>query len=116
MTTVASGMFVAAAVIMTPMVIATGTFVPLAWPWGPAEWAIVGMASIAVVAYSMFLYLIVHAGPVFASQTAYIVTFSGVFWGIAIFDEKHSAWIWASLVVMLAALALVTPRKTERAG
>lgn len=113
---VASGMFVSAAVIMTPMVIASDTFVPLVWPWGPPEWAIVGMASIAVFAYSMFLYLIVHAGPVFASQTAYIVTFSGVFWGIAIFDEKHSGWIWASLVVMLAALALVSPRMTKRSG
>ena len=110
---VASGMFVAAAVIMTPMVVVTGTFVPLAWPWGASEWAIVGMASIAVVAYSMFLYLIVHAGPVFASQVAYIVTFSGVLWGIAIFDEDHSAWIWASLAVMLVALALVAPRKTK---
>ena len=114
--TIAGGMFLAGAVIMTPLAIATGTFISLAWPWGPVEWSIVGMAVIAVVAYSLFLYLIVQAGPVFASQVAYIVTFSGVLWGIAIFGEKHSAWIWGSLVVMLAALALVTPRKTRRAG
>ncbi len=107
---VAGGMYIAAAVIMTPMVIATGTFVPLAWPWGAVEGAIVGMATISVIAYSLFIYLIVHAGPVFASQTAYVVTFSGVLWGVLIFDEVHSAWIWASLAMMMAALALVRPR------
>ena len=110
--TVAGGMFGAAAIIMTPLVIATGTFVPLAWPWGAVEWAVVGMASISVVAYSLFIFLIVHAGPVFASQTAYVVTISGVFWGVVIFGEHHSAWIWASLVAMMMALTLVTPRKS----
>lgn len=113
--TIAGGMFIAASLIMTPLVLATGTFVPLVWPWGAVEWAIVGMATISVIAYSLFLFLIVRAGPVFASQTAYVVTFSGVFWGVMIFDEQHSNWIWASLAVMLAALALVTPRKTEKA-
>lgn len=111
--TVAGGMFIAATAIMTPLVISTGAFVPLAWPWGPVEWAIVGMASISVIAYSLFIYLIVHAGPVFASQTAYVVTFSGVFWGVVIFGERHSMWIWVSLAVMLVALMLVTPRKKE---
>ena len=110
-TTVAGGLFIAATVITTPFVIATGTFVPLTWPWGTVEWAIVGMAILSVTAYSMFIFLITHAGPVFASQTAYVVTFSGVFWGVLIFDEKHSYWIWVSLAIMLAALALVRPRK-----
>ena len=61
---VAAGMFIAAAVIASPAVILTGTFVSLAWPWGPVEWSIVAMASISVVAYSLFIYLVAHAGPV----------------------------------------------------
>jgi len=108
--TVVAGLFIAATAIMTPMVIWTGTFVPLVWPWGAPEWAIVAMALISVTAYSLFIFLIVRAGPVFASQAAYVVTFSGVFWGIVIFGERHSVWIWGSLAVMLMALALVTPR------
>lgn len=112
---VAGGMFIAASVIATPTVIVTGTFVPLAWPWGPVEWSIIAMSSISVVAYSLFIYLVAHAGPVFASQTAYVVTFSGVFWAVMIFDEQHSTWIWASLTIMLAALALVTPRRHAEA-
>lgn len=110
---VAGGMYITATLIMSPIVFATGTFVTLAWPWGSAEWAIMGLSFITVIAYSLFIYLIVHAGPVFASQTAYVVTFSGVFWGIIIFDEQHSGWIWASLVMMIIALVLVKPREEE---
>jgi len=113
--TVTCGMFIAGAVITTPLVIFTGTFVPLIWPWGTVEWAVVGMAVLSATAYSMFVFLIAHAGPVFASQTAYVVTFSGVFWGVIIFDEQHSMWLWGSLLVMLVALALVTPRSSEKA-
>ena len=70
------------------------------------------MAVITATAYGGFYYLVVRAGPVFASQTAYIVTLSGVLWGMVIYGETHSAWVWASLVVMFIALALVRPRET----
>jgi drug/metabolite transporter (DMT)-like permease len=71
------------------------------------------MALITVSAYGMFLYLVIFAGPVFASQTAYVVTLSGVLWGIMIFDDEHSLWVWLSLGVMMLALGLVTPRKDK---
>ena len=64
----------------------------------------------------LFIYLIAYAGPVFATQVAYLVTIFGVAWGMVIFDERHSVWIWLSLAVMLAGLALVRPRKHERAA
>ncbi|HIA41298.1 MAG TPA: DMT family transporter [Gammaproteobacteria bacterium] len=111
--TIVGGMFLAATIIMTPLVVITGTFEPLPWPWGRSEWAILGMAAITVSAYGLFLYLIRYAGPVFASQTAYVVTLSGVIWGIMIFDDEHSLWVWLSLGVMMLALGLVTPRKDE---
>jgi drug/metabolite transporter (DMT)-like permease len=108
------GMFIAASVMITPVVIATGSFVPLIWPWGQVEWAIVGMGAISAVAYGLFIYLISTAGPVFASQTAYMVTLFGVIWGMVIFGERHSVWIWLSLIAMLIGLALVTPRRHKR--
>ncbi len=107
------GMFIAATLMMTPFVFATGSFVPFAWPWGIVEWAIVGMAVISMVAYGLFVFLISKAGPVFAAQTAYVVTVSGVVWGIIIFGESHSWWIWASVGLMMIGLALVSPRKDE---
>jgi len=109
--TATTGMFVAASLIMVPVLYATGTFVPFSWPWRDAEWAMLGLGAINAVSYSLFFYLIETAGPVFSSQTANLVTLFGVLWGIVIFGEQHSAWVWLSLATMMAALALVAPRE-----
>ncbi len=108
---VACGMHLMAALILAPVVFAADGFVALAWPWGRVEWAIIGLSVGNALAYSLFIYLVNRAGPVFASQVAYVVTLSGVFWGMAIFGEQHSGWVWLSLALMLAGLAMVTPRK-----
>ncbi len=111
--TVLTGMFVIATAAMAPVVIYTDSFVPLIWPWTSVEWSIVAMALISVVAYGFFIRLINFAGPVFASQMAYVVTLSGVFWGMVIFSEEHSRWIWLALAVMMAGLFLVTPKSRK---
>lgn len=51
------------------------------------------------------------AGPVFASQTAYVITLAGMFWGILLLGERHSLYVWGALVLMLTGLALVRPRE-----
>ncbi len=106
-----AGMLIMAALVLAPIVWATGTFVPLGLPWGAVEWSVVAMVAANALAYTLFIHVVTTAGPVFASQTAYTVTIAGVFWGMAIFGERHSLWIWASLALMLGGLALVTPRK-----
>lgn len=111
-----AGMLIMAALLLLPVVLVTGTFVPLAFPWGKIEWAIFAMMTCSAFAYVLFLYLVSETGPVFASQTAYSVTIAGVLWGMVIFDEQHSLWVWASLAVMLAGLALVNPKKAAPAA
>ncbi|MEE3288560.1 MAG: DMT family transporter [Pseudomonadota bacterium] len=109
---VVTGMLVAATIMLTPIVWITGTFGWLSWPLDRSGWAIFCMAIITATAYGGFYYLVVRAGPVFASQTAYVVTLAGVLWGMLIYSEAHSAWVWASLVVMIIALSLVRPQET----
>ncbi len=104
------GMFVAASLMMAPIILATDSFVPFAWPWRAIEWSLFGLGAIAAIAFSLYFYLIDHAGPVFGSLTANAVTLFGVIWGIIIFGEQNSIWIWLSLATMMVALALVTPR------
>ena len=107
------GMSVASTLMMTPFVLGTGTFFVMEIPWSREDWAIFALSVIGVLCYGSFVLLILRAGPVFASQTAYIITISGVGWGILIFNDRHSLWVWASLLVMLGALALVTPKNIE---
>jgi len=113
--TVASMLLMASAVLV-PVVLATGTFVPLGFPWGEVEWSVVAMMAVNALAYSVFYHLIQIAGPVFATQMSYVVTIAGVAWGIAIFGEQHSLWVWGALALMLAGLALVTPRSDGGGG
>jgi drug/metabolite transporter (DMT)-like permease len=108
--TILAGMLLAAALMLLPVVVVVDAFVPLSSTPGIIEYGTLGMAVINTVSYGLFIFLVTTAGPVFASQTAYLVTLSGILWGIAIFSEQHSWWIWTALLVMLAGLALVRPR------
>ncbi len=105
------GMLLTAGGLMVPLVLATGTYTALGWPLGIVELSVVGMAVVNVLSYGVFVYLVSKAGPVFASQMAYVVTLSGVVWGIVLFNEQHTVWVWSALVAMLAGLVLVKPRE-----
>ncbi len=98
-----------ASVIQFPLAIYLGVDESWSWLASPAGLAIVGIAVGSGFAYAMFFYTIKVSGPVFASQCAYAVTISGVIWGIMIFSEQHSIWIWISVIVMLFGLVLVSP-------
>ena len=104
-----SGSNIVASVVLVPATSWTGVGVPVSWLFTPAGWAISLIAVSSTVAYMLFFYTIKTSGPVFASQCAYIVTISGVLWGILIFSEVHTFWVWLSVLVMMAGLALVTP-------
>ena len=108
------GMSLMAAMLLLPVVFGTDQFALPQLPFGQLEWSIIGLGVLTATAYTLFIYLVNTAGPLFASQTGYVVTLAGVFWGMALFSESHSNWVWASLGTMLLGLALVTPRK--RAG
>lgn len=103
------GLFVAALVMLIPVVVATGTWMPVG-RLDAAELSLVVMTFAHIGAYAGFVWLIGRAGPVFAAQVAYIVTLSGVGLGMLVFGESHSAWVWWSLVLMMLGLALVQPR------
>jgi len=56
---------------------------------------------------------VTYAGPVFASQEAYVVTLAGVAWGMLLFGEVHSPWGWGALVAMIAGFALIKPHGVD---
>ena len=92
------------------MALLTDQFIFLKLPFGLLEWVILANGLINVGAFFAFFTLIKLAGPVFASQAGYLVTIFGVIWGMVIFNEVHSGWVWSSLVVMLFGLSLVLPK------
>ncbi|MEM9439151.1 MAG: DMT family transporter [Pseudomonadota bacterium] len=112
--TVLCGMFLTGSLMTGIVALATGHLLPPVISFTMVEGAIVAMAAINALAYGAFIYLVTSAGPVFASQMGYLVTVSGVAWGIVMFGEQHSRWIWTAMLIMVAGLALVQPRKEAK--
>jgi len=103
-----------AAVILFPLAEYLGVGESWNWLLSDAGLAVTGIAAGSGFAYLMFFYSIKTAGPVFASQCAYVVTLSGVIWGIIVFSEQHTVWVWASVAVMLLGLVLVNPDERDK--
>jgi drug/metabolite transporter (DMT)-like permease len=108
--TVMCGLCWGSVVLLIPALVATGGWVDIT-RLGPPELAILYNTAIHLVAYFGFLWLITQAGPVFAVQVGYVVTGSGVGFGMLVYGERPSAWVWAALALMFAGLALVKPRR-----
>ena len=108
--TLLAGMLLAGGLMIAPVVLITGSTVPLYPPWGTVEWATVGMVLCNLGSYALFLYLIGVAGPVFATQSSYFVTLFGILWGMLIFSERHPVWFWVALGLLFGGMALVKER------
>lgn len=107
-------MFLSATVMLWPVTMLTDTFYMPVWPMGPTEIAITTVAGVTLLDYFFITLLIVWAGPVFTSQAAYIVTLSGVIWGLIIFGDVLSIWLWGAVAILMCGLSLVRPRETGR--
>lgn len=102
-----------AAVLGGGLALATGQFIDPFRGWGAPEWAVVASSAINIVAYAAYVWLAASAGAVFAAQSSYIVTGSGMVWAMVILGERHSGWLWLALFLMLAGVALVQPREAR---
>jgi len=114
------GLTWAAAAMLLPAAIAEGGLAlglagDGAGALGRPEAALAASSVLHVLSYFGLVWLIGHAGPVFASQVGYVVTASGVAWGMIVLGERHSLWVWGALLLIFAGLALVRPRRHERA-
>ena len=98
------------AMIMLPVAIASGQWIDPLLPWGRAEVALLAGSVVHNLCYCAYIWLAARAGAVFAAQTSYIVTGTGVIWAMLILGERFSPWVWAALGVMLLGLFLVQPR------
>ncbi len=103
-----------ALLLQFPLALYLGVAEPVAWLGSKSGLAIVGITLTSALAYGLFFYSIRVAGPVFASQCSYVITISGVLWGILLFAETHSPWVWSSVIVMLLGLAMVNPDKNRQ--
>ena len=104
-------MFACAGLTLLPFALSASASLLPGRPPAVGEWALLGIALVTVLDYFLFVFLINRAGPVFTSQAAYVVTLAGVGWGMLLFGESHSIWIWLALFLAMTGVSLVQPRQ-----
>ena len=107
------GVSLVGAVLVAPIALGTGQWVD-PFPPGRPEAALVISSVVHALVYASYVWLAGKAGSVFASQTAYLVTGTGVIWAMVLLGERFDKMVWLALAVMLAGVALVQPRAARR--
>jgi len=100
------------AVISLPIAVGTGNFI-VPRSLGAPELALAASSVVHALVYSGYVWMVGRAGAVFAVQVSYLVTIFGMVWSMVLLDERYAPAIWASLVLMLAGMALVQPRDPD---
>ena len=102
-----------AALLALPLALGMDQWIDPRPPYGTPELALMASSTIHALMYAAYVWLAAKAGAVFATQTSYVVTLSGVLWAILLLDEHFSAWVWAAMAVMLVGLFLVQPHERK---
>ena len=110
---VATGTIIAAACLMTPLTVLSGSFIPPEIALGDYGWALFLIAAISSFCSILLVYTIRTTGAVFASQAGYSMTAAGIFWSVLLLGESMSVWVWAALACLVSGLALVMPKQVE---
>ena len=102
-----AGILVTAGLLMVPIAAVTDTWWWFAAPFDAGDGALLGIALIQMLMWFGVIELIRLSGPVFLTMVDNLSTLSGVCWGIVLFAEVHSLWIWGALGLLLPAVFLV---------
>ena len=105
------GASVVGVVLCLPLVWVTGSWVSPMPPWGRAEGALLVSSTLHAVLYAGYVGLAAKAGAVFASQTAYIVTASGLCWAMLLLGERFAPLVFVAVAVLLVGMSLVKPNR-----
>ncbi len=112
---VASGVMLAVALTTLPFVAISGQWWFFEGAFSAGHWAVLAAAPLTACAWIVTFVLLPRAGSVSYSVVAYLETLAGVGWGMVLFHETHSPYIWGALVLMFTGIYLVN-RKGRLAG
>jgi drug/metabolite transporter (DMT)-like permease len=110
----ASGMLIAASLLLTPLVLQQHAFYPLTAPFTLAKQVVILEIALSSIGYLLFFQLIRLAGPVFYSLTGGMVALTGLFWGFIVFDEKPKSMQSLAIIFVIGALFLLSWRQSKQ--
>ena len=119
LTVLAAGMMLSAATILFVLMILTGQ---LYFFYGATLDAVLNVIYATILCslfYLMFLEIVRLSGPVFFSQMNYLSVAAGFGWGMILFDEKYSSYVWGGasfMAISVVLLSLGAQKKSKPLG
>ena len=110
----ASGMLIAASLLLIPLVVQQNAFYPLNFPFTLPKQVIILEIILSTIGYLLFFMLLQSAGPVFYSLTGGVVALTGLFWGYLIFAENPSSSQGLATVLIIFAISLLSWRQSKQ--
>jgi len=107
---IACGTLYAAAAMTLPLAIVFGQFRFVTPPFTPGETAMMVHGVLAGLNFYAIFELIRISGPTYMSQANFLSVLFGVIFGIAIFGETYSLYVWGAMALIVAGVALVNAR------
>ena len=104
-------MYLLSAALTLPFVLAQGQLFMLSPALGAPFWLILANALVDATNYILYVLLVMMAGAVFASQSAYITTLAGIFWSMLLLGEKMTSGASIALALIFAGLLVVGPKR-----
>lgn len=107
----ACGTLLGSSIVMLFFAAVTGQAPALAPAWTVEPWALLAAAALTAFFITVFLELIRLKGPVFFSQTNYLITLFGFAWGWIIWGESVHWWIWIAFALVVVGIVLASFRR-----
>lgn len=104
------GVSVCGVLLSLPLAIVSNQWIDPLPPYNVADFAVFASGFSHAFLYTLYLWLVRKVGVVFASQTAYLVTCSGILWSMLLLSERYTNEFWIALLVILLGVTLVRPR------
>ena len=109
----ATGMLVASAIMILPLVIDMHEFYPLN-SFSMPNMAVMAEIVLSSIGYIILFELLKVAGAVYYSLVGGVVAITGLFWGWLFFDETLSLLNIMAVALIIGALGIVTLVRTQR--
>lgn len=110
----ASGMLLAASLLLTPLIVSQNAFYSLNGPFTLVKQVVILEIILSSLGYILFFTLIRLAGPVFYSLTGGVVALTGLFWGYLVFGETPSSQQGVAVALIITALFLLSWRQSKQ--
>ena len=107
-TVLAAGMMLSGAVLLAPVMAASGQIYLFEGAAPGVNWNFLYATLLNAVFYTVFLELVRISGPVFFSQINYLTVATGFGWGMILFSERYSLYVWGGTALMASSVLLLT--------